>query len=183
MAEQQRTQTPPAIRWLANELASTKGELERVDRELAFLKARRKQLLGVLKALSSVSEQMSVAQLPVVVPVVKAHNARYGGRGQFRAWLKQALQAAAPQALDTLNLTTMAVKAFGLSFETEQARRRFVRNTLGRALRAMLDEGEVERLHDYRGMAYKAGVWRWARDTSLSLEQLTVQAQEPEAWR
>lgn len=43
-----RTRTPSEIKWLANELAATKGELERIDDELARLRARRKRLKAVL---------------------------------------------------------------------------------------------------------------------------------------
>ncbi|MBX9872424.1 MAG: hypothetical protein K2X75_10535 [Burkholderiaceae bacterium] len=173
-----RTNTPPAIKWLANEIAVMKGELDRIDAEVAHLAGRRAQVQAVLNALENVSAQVAVPNLSDVVPIVNAHNARYGGRGQFRAWLKASLQAVAPAPLDTATLASMADLAFGLAFETKQARARFIRNTLSRALRAMLDAGEVERLHDYRGMAYRAGIWRWKGSSASTLVELATRAQE-----
>ncbi|MGH6639165.1 MAG: hypothetical protein ACREBY_11275 [Polaromonas sp.] len=39
-----RIQTPPDIKWLANELAATAGEMERIDEEMARLKKRQKRI-------------------------------------------------------------------------------------------------------------------------------------------
>lgn len=174
----QRTTTPPPIKWLANEMAAIKGELARIDEEIAALMSRRQRQEVVLSALENVSRQMAAPGLVDLVPVVKAHEARYGGRGQLRSWLKATLQAAAPAALDTATLTEMAEAAFGLEFQTKQARLRFISNTLGRALRAMLDAGQVERIHNYTGVAYRAGVWRWTGGAAQSLGQLAAAAQE-----
>lgn len=78
-----RTTTPPPIKWLANEMAAIKGDLARIDEEIAALLARRQRQEVVLSALENVSRQMSAPGLVDLVPVVKAHEARYGGRGQL----------------------------------------------------------------------------------------------------
>lgn len=55
-----RTNTPPAIKWLANEIAVMKGELDRIDAEVAHLAGRRAQVQAVLNALENVSAQVTL---------------------------------------------------------------------------------------------------------------------------
>lgn len=77
-----RTRTKPEVKWLANELAAVKGELERIDEALSRLHARKSKLLAVQVALSDVAGQLTIPELPAVVPAVRAHE-RYGARGNL----------------------------------------------------------------------------------------------------
>lgn len=81
-----RTVTRPDIKWLANELAATSGELERIDDELTKLTARRRRLEAVHLALSEVGGMVGILDLARMVPSVRVHG-RYGGRGRLRARL------------------------------------------------------------------------------------------------
>lgn len=145
------------------------------------LASRRQRLLQVLNALESVSAQVSRPELLALAPVVKAHNERYGGRGRLRTWIRDVLQGISPEPIDTFTLLAMAEAAFQLEFSSDQSRQSYCRNTLGRALRAMLAAKEVERLHD-RETANKPGVWRWVGARIPTLEQLASRAQEVESW-
>ena len=124
------------------------------------LSARKKRLLAVHAALSAVAGQMDASELPNVVPIVKAHG-RYGGRGNLKRWVEQTLQAIQPAALNTVTLATQAAKVFGLELDTGTEMARFRRNCIGGALRKLLAEGLVERLHDFKGVPDMVGVWRW----------------------
>lgn len=158
-----------------------KGDLERLDQEQAALEARRQPLLRSLSALENVSAQLQRPELRALAPVVKAHNEKYGGRGHLRLWIRDVLQSVAPEPIDTFRLLVMAEATFQLEFASIKQRQNYCRNTLGRALRAMLEANEVERLHDLE-TAHKPGVWRWVGDRLPTLEQLTSRAQEVESW-
>lgn len=84
MSVPSRTRTSSEVKWLANELAAVKGELERIDEALSRLLARKERLLAVQRAMSDVAGQLTIPELPTVVPAVRAHE-RYGARGnRFR---------------------------------------------------------------------------------------------------
>lgn len=169
-----RTVTRPDIKWLANELAATAGELERIDEELARLTARRRRLEAVHLALSQVGGMVGTPDLARLVPSVRVHG-RYGGRGRLRDWLKQLLQDAAPGAVDTTTMVLLAEDAFGLAFASAEERDRFRRDSLTRQLRWFLAQGLVERVHDLQAAACTVGVWRWK--TALpTIGELAVRA-------
>jgi len=176
-----QTRASPHVRWLVNKIAVVKGDLARVDTEQALLEARRQRLLHALNALESVSAQVSRPELPAIAPVVQAHNERYGGRGRLRTWIRDVLQGIAPESIDTFTLLAMAEAAFQLEFSSDKLRQNYCRNTLGRALRAMLTAKEVERLHDLE-TANKPGVWRWVGDKAPTLAELASRADEVESW-
>ncbi len=86
-----RTRTLPEIKWLANELAATKGELEHIDEKLARLRARRKRLNAVYASLSRVSALVEAPGMENAVPAVRAHPSLGGRRtivGFYRATLR-----------------------------------------------------------------------------------------------
>jgi hypothetical protein len=153
-----RTRTRPEIKWLANELAATAGELQRVEQELAWLVARRERLVGVHAALTHVAGQLGAAGLERLVPTVKAHDERYGGRGGLRKWLRETLQMAYPRAVDSKALLELAMPVFGLEFSSKEARRKYYDNTFRRQLLALAEQGFVERMA-VQGLV-RTG-WRW----------------------
>jgi hypothetical protein len=153
----QRTRTRPEIKWLANELAATAGELERIDEQMRRMSARKVRLLAVHAALSAVAGQMAVSELPNLVPNVKAHGL-YGGRGNLKRWVEQMLQAVQPDAIDTVALAARAAEVFGLELGTSKEMARFRQNCIGGVLRKLLAEGLVERLHHFKGVPDMVGV-------------------------
>ena len=161
--------TPPHIKWLANELAATTGEMARIDEELARLAARRAHLGEVFRALSQVSGLVGAPNLAESVPQVRAH-AKYGSRGRLRAWLKLLLRQAGPGAVDTPTMVRLAEDAFNLKFGSNKERDRYRKNTLTRQLRGFLKLGLVERVHAVRAAAGSLGVWRWRAEVHTFAE-------------
>lgn len=174
------TPTPPDIKWLANELAATAGEMGRIDEEMVRLEKRRKQLKAMHHALAQVACLSGAPSLEELVPPVRAHG-KYGGRGNLREWLKRLLQEAAPGAVDTRTIVRLAAQAFGLNFATEGESDRFRRNTLTRQLRWFIEQGLIDRVHDYRAAANSVGVWRWKGMPSRQevLERARIAEAEP----
>jgi hypothetical protein len=173
-----RSRTAPGLKWVANELASVMGELERIDEELARLAARRTHLEKVRSALVEVGALSHVPGLEGLVSPVRAQE-QYGGRGVLRNWLRRLLKEAAPAAVDTPTMVRLAEETFDLHFASYRERDRFRKNALTRALRAMLDFGEVERVHDTKAAAGSMGVWRWK--SGPSADALRRAARQAEA--
>ncbi|MCK7495809.1 MAG: hypothetical protein MZW92_36195 [Comamonadaceae bacterium] len=98
------------------------------------------------QATAAVAAMASVPDLPEMVPPVRAHT-RYGGRGNLRNFLREALRAAFPGAVDSRTLGDMAVRHFWATFESDRQRQYFRRKLVPHALRKLVVRGEVERLH------------------------------------
>ncbi|MBL8390047.1 MAG: hypothetical protein JNK17_17695 [Hydrogenophaga sp.] len=170
-----RPWTPPAVKWTANELAALKGELQVIEQELGALRLRREVVRGRIDALEQVFS-MVAPEVPLVhVPVVHAQK-RFGGYGNLRGWLLSTLEAAYPQALDTVALLDGAERVFGLTFESKGARGRFRDNSLAKALRVAAAAGEVERMETSTRFS-TPGVWRWRPPQSV-LAELRAVAQD-----
>lgn len=173
-----RTRTPPELKWVLNERAAVAGELQSIEAELARLSARRQQLGALLHHLDNVYSQLA-PQVPSIPVLVVNARQRYGGRGNCIAWVRETLQNAYPQAVTTSALTEAADLAFGLQLVGVDQRMRFRKNSLRTALRKLLVPGEAERLHDYRGVPHRAGVWRW-KPRDASFHEVAVQAEATE---
>ena len=166
-----RRKTRPEIKWLANELAATRGELERLDEELLLMQERKAQLQATYAAMSQVAAQLGALELSTLVPTVRAHDVRYGGRGNLSNWVKEILKAAYPQALDTLLLLELAVQAFELSLSAPKARTRYNDNVFRPMLKRLLSQGLLEKV-EVEGLS-KTG-WRWVA-AAPTMEELRVQ--------
>ncbi|NKE67621.1 hypothetical protein RAMLITH_17500 [Ramlibacter sp. RBP-2] len=148
-----------------------------MDQQMQELQARRARLEVQRASLNQVGRVMGISELQALVPTVRVHKA-YGGRGFLVDWVRGVLKAAAPHAVDMRTLVLMAEEQFGLELPTPEARDRYRKNTLGRAVRKLLELGLVERLHDPQS-AGGPGLWRWAADDVPSLRRLE---QERQAW-
>lgn len=175
-----RTQTPPEIKWLANELAATKGELQRIDEELARLRARRKRLKAVQASLSAVAAVAGAQGLAESLPALRAHLAR-GGRGALVGFFRETIRAAYPRAVDTRQMTALTIEHFGLEFATSEQRNRFRKATVSHTLQRLVNAGQVERLHDVKTMPNSPGLWRWKVDQPSIVELLAMDPERVEA--
>lgn len=176
------TKTPPTEKWLLNERAVVAGELQAIAAELERLTARKAYLHNLLASLDEVYCLVAPAVSPAQGLVVHGHT-RYGGRGNCIAWVREVLRTAYPDALDTAALTLAAEEAFGLMHITPEQRRKFRNNSLRTTLRKLLAQGEAERLHDYRGVPHRAGVWRWVPSDPKYVELVEQVEREEQAYR
>jgi hypothetical protein len=166
-----RQRTPSGLKWVANELAAIAGELERIDEQMTVLCARRARLEDQRASLDQVGALMGAPELKAVLQAVRVHTA-YGGRGCLVDWVRAVLQAVAPGPLDTRALVILAEEQFGLELPTQDARDRYRKNSLGRALRKLRAEDQVERIYasDSTG---GPGLWQWKTHRPELSELLT----------
>jgi len=182
MSAPSRTRTSSEVKWLANELAAVKGELDRIDEALSRLLARKERLLAVQRAMTDVADQLTIPELPAVVPAVRAHE-RYGARGNLRNLLRGTLQKAYPQGVSTSTLADAVIETFGLRITGPKERKRLVDNSIRSALTKLHTQGEIEPMHARNqpggrlGLAVQSGVWRWKVDAP-SLDELHRAATE-----
>jgi chorismate mutase len=165
-----RTRAPSEVKWLANELAAKRGEIDRIDTALQRLSLRRQKLVDACAALEQVAGQLGAIPTVQAMPMIHAHE-RYGRRGNLRNWLRSALQQAYPGALDTVTLTEQVIGTFGMTFDSAHARNRFRTDNVANALRRLVVSGEVERLHDVIVRSNATGLWRW-KTVSPTLDDL-----------
>jgi hypothetical protein len=137
------------------------GEMEKIDLEVKRLATRRTAVAEKHAALAKVSALAEVPQLPQVVPPVRAHHP-YGGRGNLRNFLREALRAVYPGALDSRTIAEVAVHHFWETFESDEQRQYFKRERVTHTLQKLVRLGEVERLHPAATNA--VGGWRWKVD-------------------
>ncbi len=182
-----RNRTPSEAKWVLNELAAVSGEMTRIEQALERLEARRTKLARTQAALQRVAALVDPAathpsgrhtqQLSV-----NTHE-RWKGRGNLRNCIRQALTEAFPSGVSTSALTDHVAQFFGIELPTAAERKRFMDNSVRSALTKMRRAGEVEPLHDFRGMPSYSGIWR-LRQAETSLESLCAELKpEEQAWR
>lgn len=169
----ERTRASPHMKWLLNERAALRGEVD----ALVAREARTRVELEVIAEERRIRESRLAAIERVLAGaggsqtgprVVRAWKGRYGERGALQAFLLQTLTEHAPHALDTLLLFELAVNRFELRLVTAAERKRYCDNTLRPALRKLRSEGVVEALL-IRRTGRSVGQWRrTAADTSLA---------------
>ncbi|WP_040039011.1 hypothetical protein [Noviherbaspirillum autotrophicum] len=176
-----RTVTPPDVKWLINEAAALAGELERIDREISDLAARRERELATLarqrekvrRARDACLATLELSTTPmateVSLPVVHAHRP-YDRRGGLLAFLRDAITQAAPAAVNTELLARMAIEHMGLQILSPKEYSRFKHNTIGRALRKFEQDGFVERILTRSAGVSRFSVWRLKPDIPTLVE-------------
>ncbi len=159
-----RTRVSPHLKWLLNERAALRGEVDalfareaRTRAELAAIAEERRIRESRLAAIERVLAGALGSQAGPTV--VNAWTGRYGERGALQTFLLQTLTEHAPHALDTLMLFGLVVNRFELRLETAAERKRYCDNTLRPALRKLQSVGLVEALPTRR-TGRSVGQWR-----------------------
>jgi hypothetical protein len=153
------TRTRPDIKWLINETAMLKGELERIDQEMARLVVLRTAVERSRAACQRTLEYQAGRQVSGL-PAVRAHR-QYGRRGDLQQFLADTLKDVAPAQFNTAQLAEKALVRFELAMSCPAELYDFKMNTVGRALRRLQALGLIERLTTKHRVARALGTWRW----------------------
>lgn len=193
--------TPPDLKWLLNERASILGALHSQEERRLKLEAKQRKLAHQLEIVQRDTQRTAVAigrieanlqaldaaigmayssANPECLGAVQAWAGRYGERGALTAFVKEALQACAPDMLTMTVLVDMAASQFGQAFAVPAERRSF-RKSVRSALHTLHKKGCVEPLHS--GESAEHGQWRW-KPLVNTLNELREQANsEGLTWR
>jgi hypothetical protein len=187
--------TPSDLKWLLNERASILGALQSQDERRLRLEAKQQKLahqleivqrdtqrtavtIGRLKtnlqALDAAIGMLNTTANPECLGAVQAWAGRYGERGALTAYVKETLQACAPEMLTMTVLMDMAASQFGQTFSVPAERRSF-RKSVRSSLHSLHKQGYIEPLHSGEGSEH--GQWRW-KPTVSSLDELRNYAEQ-----
>lgn len=185
--------TPPDLKWLLNERASILGAIQSQAERRLKLEAKEQKLAHQLQIVQRDTQRTAVtigrletnlqaldaaigmahsSANPECLGAVQAWAGRYGERGALTAFVKEALQACAPNMLTMTVLVDMAATQFGQTFAVPAERRSF-RKSVRSALHTLHKKGCIEPLHS--GESAEHGQWRW-RPSFSSLDELLDQA-------
>lgn len=165
------------MKWMLNELAAARGDLAKLQRQLAQIDEDTLRLRHSMDAQAALCTSLETALRLAAGPVdstalvVKAHR-NYGGRGSLRSWLRRTLKESAPRPLDSKTLLHRAMAELGLVFTSKAAQAAYYENTFRRQLCELKNQGNVERL-SLPGQGPVATCWRWKATPELEdLRQL-----------
>ena len=193
--------TPSDLKWLLNERASVLGAIQSQDERRVRLEAKQLKLAHQLEIVLRDTQRTAVTMgrlqtnlqaldaaigmvqskaNPECLGAVQAWAGRYGERGALTAFVKETLQACAPEMLTMTVLMDMAASQFGQTFSVPAERRSF-RKSVRSALNSLHTKGYIEPLHSGEGSEH--GQWRWKPLVS-TLDELREQAKDREVkWR
>lgn len=186
--ERPMSHTPPPLKWLSERRARLAGQLQKQTRALQAGQARSAKLLEDISRLhTSIAELCVDLQAldstiglydsrvrPSSIEPVGAWQGKYGERGALKRFLAQELKRDAGAWLSTSCLAALACERFSLSFDTELAYRRWLKGSVGGALRMLANQGLAERGHD--PSTVDRGRWRWKQPVELTLADLRAAA-------
>jgi hypothetical protein len=153
------------------------GELDRRNRSVQALEAEMAALQSRVSALDQTIGLFSQSVNPAAAGVVHAHAGKYGSFGGLTAFVRDQLQSAGHNGIDTLTLMDRAALRFGIDLCAPGARKRF-KDTITWSLRYLQRNRVAEVAQDSRG-GHRPKVWR-ARGQP-TLQDLMAQATAQDA--
>lgn len=175
--------TPSYLKGLAENRARAAAEVTRYARVLDEIQRRLSVAQADLVACDQLIRRFDARLNPNDIAPIRGWKGHYGKRGDFLQAVQRILQEAAPHPVSTPILALLLQAEFELDFETPTECRRWVRNSVCNRLRKLVQDGSVERLHDWGLGTSEAGSWRWIPLWSPSAsERLHPRTARP-SWR
>lgn len=134
------SKTPPHLKWLLNERAMLAGELARLAERIEKLVVLQDQTTEKLRALDRTLARVDSRVRPDAGGLVRAQT-KYGARGALTDFIVLQLEQAAPDFVDTVEITHLCAARFGFAFATAGEFSEFRKNNVWRALRNLSDAG------------------------------------------
>ena len=150
--------------------------------ELAQLRCRGTAVANRIGALDTTISLMHSGVNPAAAGCVRAWAGRYGARGALTQFVREHLQAIAPNGSLAADVQRRAIEHFGLVLSTPLERSRF-KESVRTVLRQLRDQhGVVESLENWQGRRAQP-IWRWKQPVSSldELRALALAAEEAEA--
>jgi hypothetical protein len=164
--------TPSALKWMAEKRARLAGDLEQSRLLAEELAQRLAKLQHQLSALDETIRLFDSTVDPTSIPPVVAWQGRYGKLGGFRQALIDVIQARSPAWVASDHVEIGLIARLGICFQSPAHRKRWRENSLGPALRRLLNDGTLERQHDPEVKTGKHGYWRLKQPEAISLADL-----------
>ncbi|MCW8141917.1 MAG: hypothetical protein KIT58_23670 [Planctomycetota bacterium] len=170
------TRFPSYLVGLRKTRARAAGDIERLERLASELAGQTAKARAVVEACDVLIRKFDGRLDPTGIAPIRG-NTRYGKRGDLVRAIEEELHKAQGEAVTTVELAIALQARFGLDFESWEARRRWVKNSVTPALKDMVAAGLVERLHDAESRSGETGRWRLTPRHALTLAQLQASAE------
>lgn len=152
---------PAYLKGLVNDLGRLRGDIARLKAMRDEVDKRLAQCITEAEACERLIVRYDARLDPAGVTAVRAWRGKYGERGALKAAILEELKAAFPADLSTDLLSRVIQLRFELDFASTTARATWLHNSLGKALKKMVTEGLVERLHPADDRSGDFGRWVW----------------------
>lgn len=153
--------TPSYLKGLAETHGRALADVERLERLQVEVAERLARARNELNASGILIRKFDARLDPSRIQPIKHWQGRYGKRGALGSAIERILQEAAPEEVLTTEIVIKLQLEFGLDFATEKECWIWVKNSVLRKLKKLVEKGVVERLHDPRSHTERVGRWRW----------------------
>jgi hypothetical protein len=170
--------TPSYLKGLAETRARVAGDVIRYQKILVEVTRALADSQIELASCDRLIRKFDNRLNPELINPIHAWKGRYGKRGQLLTAIVRLLKEHAPSEMTTLELGWMLQVEFQLDFPSAQEKYKWQANSLRNALKKLVANDQVERLHDLsEGFTSEVGRWRWKSDDVLSLDHLRARAE------
>ena len=175
--------TPPPLKWLAEKRARILSKLIRAQgvfdertaqcqRVAAAAGATVDQLAQDLAGLDRTISVYDSSLDPTEISPVNGWKGRYGQKGGLSDRILEVVTQSAPEWVRTDAIETFVTAELWLTFETPAERRRWRRNSLQSRLKALVQDGRLERLEGSELGSTEHRHWRLRACAAPSLSEL-----------
>jgi hypothetical protein len=186
--------TPSYLKGLAETRARADGEVLRLQRLLDDLAPAVAEARRMLSLQEDILAEHAVATTkrdacdtlirgfdsrldPAQIAPIRAFKGKYGKRGALRETLVEILRDASPAEVSTTEVLLRVIAYLKLAFATPAEKQRWSCNSLLSALKGLVEEGLVERLHEPATGQNSVGRWQWKAAPSGTLATLSTAAE------
>jgi hypothetical protein len=153
-----RSVTRSEVKWLLVERATIAGDIAQLKESQQLIQDKLEECESRLAALDATIAFVNHTLSVEAAGTIQRHTPEYRKRGALKALIIKVLQEAAPKAIDTLTIAHAVAAHFNLVFSNNYERIAFARNSIGKQLRRLRQEGVAESCHQGTNVL---GMWRW----------------------
>lgn len=168
----------PVMKGLVETRARADGQCSQLARLIESLTADLQRARAERDACDLLIAKINRHIRPNQIEPINAHQGRYGPHGSLRGTIITLIRSEYPNSITTTELVALLAIALQRNFATPDQRKAWIRCSVGPALRELVDDGVICRLHDPAVNTGRAGVWRWLppKQPAGSLVQLAAAA-------
>jgi len=171
----------PVMKGLVETRARADGQCNKLARLIESLSADFQRVRAERDACDLLIAKINSRIRPDQIEPINAHQGRYGPRGSLRGTLIALIRSEHPGSITTTELVALLSATFQRDFPTASQRKAWIKGSIKPALRDLVREGLVNRLHDPTVTDGMPGVWQWVppKQPTGSLAQLAAAAGLP----
>lgn len=168
--------TPSFLAGLIDRRARADGQVQRLTDMLNDIHAELAQALEHRDACDALLKSYHAGLELAGIRPIRGFMGRYGKRGTIADAIRRFVADAGARGVTTSEIGAHLMAVLGLEFNTPQARKKWMQNSVAVRLRELKAVGEVEPMHDAAVELGKVGRWRLKTTTVSSVSSLLATA-------